>query len=158
MAGLHTELLGETRGEGLVHQVVEGYGPWHGEMRSKSTSSLVADRSGVTTAYALVSLEDRGTLFLGPGVEVYEGMIIGESPRPDDINVNPTREKKLTNMRSSTSEITKTLTPPTTLSLEQALEFIRQDECLEVTPAAVRLRKVALTSHARSRLRSRARG
>ena len=158
LIGFHTQFLMETRGTGLLHQVFESYEPWHGEMRSKSTSSLVADRSGMTTAYALVSLEDRGTLFLGPGVEVYEGMIIGESPRPDDINVNPTREKKLTNMRSSTSEITKTLTPPTTLSLEQALEFIRQDECLEVTPAAVRLRKVALTSHARSRLRSRARG
>ena len=126
-------------------------------MRSKSTASLVADRSGATTAYALLSLEERGTLFIGPGVAVYEGMIIGEYPRPDDLDVNPTREKKLTNMRTSSSDNTVTLTPPTTLSLEQALEFIRQDECLEVTPAAVRLRKVELTTHARARLRTRSR-
>jgi GTP-binding protein len=157
LIGFHTEFQTETRGTGLLHHVFHGYEPWHGEVRSRPTGSLVADRRGVTTAYALLSLQERGTLIVGSGVDVYEGMIIGESPRSRDMNVNPTREKKLTNMRSSTSEITKTLTPPTTLSLEQALEFIRQDECLEVTPAAVRLRKVELTSHARARLRSRAR-
>ena len=123
----------------------------------RPTGSLVADRRGATTAYALLSLEERGTLFIGPGVDVYEGMIIGEGPRPEDLDVNPTREKKLTNMRSSTADMTETLTPPSTLSLEQALEFIRQDECLEATPTAVRLRKVELASHVRSRRRSRAR-
>ncbi|MGB2694252.1 MAG: translational GTPase TypA [Dehalococcoidia bacterium] len=157
LIGFHTQFLMETRGTGLLHQVFERYEPWHGEVRSRSTGSLVADRRGPTTAYALLSLEERGTLFVGPGVDVYEGMIIGESPRPEDMDVNPTREKKLTNMRSSNSDMTETLTPPSTLSLEQALEFIRQDECLEVTPAAVRPRKVALPSHARARLRSRSR-
>ena len=157
LIGFHTQFLKETRGTGLLHHVFERYERWHGEVRSRPSGSLVADRRGPTTAYALLNLEDRGTLFIGPGVDVYEGMIIGESPRPEDLNVNPTREKKLTNMRSSTSDIAEKLTPPTNLSLEQALEFIRQDECLEVTPAAVRLRKVELSSHARSRKRSQSR-
>ncbi len=157
LIGFHTQFLMETRGTGLLHHVFERYEPWHGELRSRSTGSLVADRRGPTTAYALLGLEERGTLFVGPGVEVYEGMIVGETPRAEDIDVNPTREKKLTNMRSSTSEATVTLTPPTTLSLEQALEFIRQDECLEVTPASIRPRKVELTAHARARRRSRGR-
>ena len=157
LIGFHTQFLKETRGTGLLHHVFERYERWHGEVRSRASGSLVADRRGPTTAYALLNLEDRGTLFIGPGVDVYEGMIIGESPRPEDLNVNPTREKKLTNMRSSTSDIAEKLTPPTNLSLEQALEFIRQDECLEVTPAAVRLRKVELSSHARSRKRSQSR-
>ena len=157
LIGFHTQFLMETRGAGLLHHVFESYEPWHGEVRSRSSGSLVADRRGATTAYALLSLGERGTLFVGPGVDVYEGMIIGESPRPEDMDVNPTREKKLTNMRSSTADMTETLTPPTTLSLEQALEFIRQDECLEATPTAVRLRKVELASHVRSRRRSRAR-
>jgi GTP-binding protein len=157
LIGFHTQFLVETRGTGLLHHVFERYEPWHGEVRSRSTGSLVADRRGATTAHALLSLEERGTLFVGPGIDVYEGMIIGESPRQEDMDVNPTREKKLTNMRSSTADMTETVTPPTTLSLEQALEFIRQDECLEVTPAAVRPRKVELTSHARARQRSRPR-
>ncbi|MBI4570425.1 MAG: translational GTPase TypA [Chloroflexi bacterium] len=157
LIGFHTQFLMETRGTGLLHHVFERYEPWHGEVRSRSTGSLVADRRGATTAHALLSLEERGTLFVGPGIGVYEGMIIGETPRQEDMDVNPTREKKLTNMRSSTADMTETLTPPTTLSLEQALEFIRQDECLEVTPAAVRPRKVELTSHARARQRSRPR-
>jgi len=157
LIGFHTQFLVETRGTGLLHHVFERYEPWHGEVRSRPTGSLVADRRGTTTAYALLGLEERGTLFVGPGVDVYEGMIIGESPRLEDMDVNPTREKKLTNMRSSTADATVTLTPPTTLSLEQALEFIRQDECLEVTPASVRPRKVELTSHARARRRSRGR-
>jgi GTP-binding protein len=157
LIGFHTQFLMETRGTGLLHHVFERYEPWHGEVRSRSTGSLVADRRGATTAHALLSLEERGTLFVGPGIGVYEGMIIGETPRQEDMDVNPTREKKLTNMRSSTADMTEMLTPPTTLSLEQALEFIRQDECLEVTPAAVRPRKVELASHARARQRSRAR-
>ncbi len=158
LIGLHTQFVTETRGEGLLHHVFDSYEPWHGEVRSRPTGSLVADRRGVTTAYALLSLQERGTLFIGPGVEVYEGMIIGESPRLQDMDVNPTREKKLTNMRSSTAEATEKMPPPTTLSLEQALEFIRQDECLEVTPVAVRLRKTELVAHVRARQRSRARG
>jgi GTP-binding protein len=137
--------------------VFHGYEPWHGEVRSRPTGSLVADRQGATTAYALLSLQERGTLFVGAGVDVYEGMIIGESPRSQDLDVNPTREKKLTNMRSSTAEATEKMSPPTTLSLEQALEMIRQDECLEVTPVAVRQRKVELAAHARARQRSRTR-
>src|SRR3989304_51754 len=118
--------------------VAPGCEPGHGSLRSRQTGSLVADRRGRTTAHALLSLQERGTLFVSPGLEVYEGMIIGESPRPEDMDVNPTREKKQTNMRSSTAEATEKLPPPITQSLEQALEFIRQDECLEVTPAAVR--------------------
>jgi len=157
LIGFHTQFLTETRGTGLLHSVFHGYEPWHGEVRSRSTGSLVADRSGPTTAYALLSLEERGTMFVGPGVEVYEGMIIGESPRGDDMNVNPTREKKLTNMRAASSDSTEILTPPSNLSLEQSLEFIRQDECLEVTPRSVRPRKVELVAHVRARQRSRER-
>ncbi|HLF08520.1 MAG TPA: translational GTPase TypA, partial [Dehalococcoidia bacterium] len=142
---------------GLLHHVFHGYEPWHGEVRSRPTGSLVADRRGKTTAYALLALQERGTLFVNPGLDVYEGMIIGESPRSEDMDVNPTREKKQTNMRSSTAEATEKLPPSTTLSLEQALEFIRQDECLEVTPVAVRPRKMELVAHVRARQRSHAR-
>jgi GTP-binding protein len=157
LIGFHTQFQAETRGTGLLHHVFHGYEPWHGELRSRPTGSLVADRRGKTTAYALLSLQERGSLFVGPGLDVYEGMIIGERPRSEDMDVNPAREKKLTNMRSSTAEATEKLSPPTTLSLEQALEFIRQDECLEVTPVAVRLRKTELVAHVRARQRSRAR-
>jgi len=157
LIGFHTQFQTETRGTGLLHHVFHGYEPWHGEVRSRPTGSLVADRRGKTTAYALLSLQERGSLFVSPGLDVYEGMVIGESPRSEDMDVNPTREKKQTNMRSSTAEATEKLPPPTTLSLEQALEFIRQDECLEVTPVAVRLRKTELVAHVRARQRSRAR-
>jgi len=157
LIGFHTQFQAETRGTGLLHHVFHGYEPWHGELRSRPTGSLVADRRGKTTAYALLNLQERGSLFVSPGLDVYEGMIIGESPRSEDMDVNPAREKKLTNMRSSTAEATEKLSPPTTLSLEQALEFIRQDECLEVTPVAVRLRKTELVAHVRARQRSRAR-
>jgi GTP-binding protein len=126
-------------------------------VRSRPTGSLVADRCGKSTAYALLSLQERGSLFVSPGLDVYEGMVIGESPRSKDMDVNPTREKKQTNTRSSTAEVTEKLSPPTTLSLEQALEFIRHDECLEVTPVAVRLRKTELTARVRARQRSHAR-
>ena len=151
LIGFHTEFLTETRGTGILHHVFEGYEPWYGDIRTRPTGSLVADRRGPTTAYALVNLQERGTLFIGPGVEVYEGMIIGENPRPEDMDVNPTKEKKQTNTRSSTSEITEVLIPAHMLSLEQALEFVREDECLEVTPKSVRLRKVTLVQHDRSR-------
>ena len=151
LIGFHTEFLTETRGTGIMHHVFEGYEPWYGDLRTRPTGSLVADRRGFTTSYALVNLQDRGTLFVGPGVEVYEGMIIGENPRPEDMDVNPTKEKKATNTRSSTSEITVGLVPARLLSLEQALEFVRDDECLEVTPKSLRLRKVTLVQHDRSR-------
>ncbi|MFA7296395.1 MAG: translational GTPase TypA [Dehalococcoidia bacterium] len=155
LIGFHTEFMTETRGTGMAHHVFAGYEPWHGELRSRPTGSLVADRSGQSTAYALMSLQDRGQMFIGPGVEVYEGMVIGENPRPDDIDVNVTREKKQTNMRSSNSDATEKLVPPRLLSLEQSLEMVRDDECLEVTPHAVRLRKVILDQHGRSRARGK---
>ncbi len=153
LIGFHTEFLTETRGTGILHHVFEGYEPWYGEIRTRATGSLVADRRGMTSAYALSNLQDRSTFFVGPGVEVYEGMIVGENPRAEDMNVNPTKEKKATNIRSSTSDIAVQLTPPQDLSLEKALEFIREDECLEVTPKSVRLRKLQLQQHDRARAR-----
>jgi GTP-binding protein len=153
LIGFHTEFLTETRGTGILHHVFDGYEPWHGDIRTRPTGSLVADRRGSSTSYALLNLQERGTLFIGPGVEVYEGMIIGENPRPEDMDVNPTKEKKATNIRSSTAEITEGLIPARLLSLEQALEFIREDECLEVTPKSIRLRKMMLPQHERSRQR-----
>jgi GTP-binding protein len=151
LIGFHTEFLTETRGTGVWHHVFHGYEPWQGEVRNRATGSLVADRLGSTKAYALLSLQDRGTLYIGPGVEVYEGMIIGENPRPDDMNVNPTREKKQTNVRAVAADQTEKLVPPRSLSLEQALELLRPDECLEVTPVALRLRKVTLEARLRAR-------
>ncbi|MCH7483733.1 MAG: translational GTPase TypA [Chloroflexi bacterium] len=156
LIGFHTEFLTETRGTGILHHVFEGYEPWHGDLRTRQTSSLVADRRGQSTTYALLNLSNRGTLFIGPGVEVYEGMIIGENPRQEDMDVNPSKEKKSTNVRSSTAEATEVLTPANQLSLEQSLEFLREDECLEVTPNNVRLRKVILSQHGRSRARKAA--
>ncbi len=156
LIGFRTEFLTETRGTGLLHHVFDGYEPWHGELRTRPTGSLVADRRGTTTAFALHNLSERGTLFVGPGVEVYEGMIVGENGRSEDMDVNPTKERKLTNMRSSTGEELVRLVPPRVLSLEQALEFIRVDECVEVTPASVRLRKVTLPAAERRRAASRA--
>jgi GTP-binding protein len=157
LIGFRTEFLTETRGTGLLHHVFEGYEPWHGEISTRPTGSLVADRRGPTTAYALLNLQERGTMFVGPGVEVYEGMIVGENARAQDMDVNPTKEKKLTNMRSSTAEELVRLIPHRELSLEQALEFIREDECVEVTPASVRLRKLVLAGEERGKLRSRGR-
>jgi GTP-binding protein len=139
-----------------MHHVFEAYEPWHGELRTRPTGSLVADRMGVVSSYALFNLQERGTMFVGPGVEVYEGMIVGENARSDDMDVNPTREKKLTNVRSSTGEELERLIPPRLMSMEQALEFCRSDECIEVTPAAVRIRKVVLSAGERARTRARA--
>jgi GTP-binding protein len=156
LIGFRTEFLTETRGTGIMHSVFEGYEPWHGDLRTRPTGSLVADRRGMTTSFALLNLQERGSMFVGPGVEVYEGMIVGENSRSEDMDVNPTKEKKLTNMRSSTAEELVRLIPPRELSLEQALEFIREDECAEVTPKNVRLRKVELNQQQRSR-RSRPR-
>ena len=146
LIGFRMEFMTETRGTGLLHHVFDRYEPWHGELRTRPTGSLVADRIGMTTSYALMNLQERGTMFVPPTVEVYEGMIIGENARADDMDVNPTKEKKLTNMRAAASDETVRLIPHRELSLEQALEFIREDECAEVTPHSVRLRKVALTS------------
>jgi len=155
LIGFRTEFLTETRGTGLLHHVHEGYQPWHGELRTRSTGSLVADRRGSTTGFALANLQERGAMFVGPGVEVYEGMIVGENSRSDDMDVNPTKEKKLTNMRQSTGDVLTPLIPHRQLSLEQALEFCREDECVEVTPANVRLRKVTLSAVERGRSRGK---
>ncbi|MDP9405322.1 MAG: translational GTPase TypA [Actinomycetota bacterium] len=156
LIGFRTEFLTETRGTGLLHSVFDRYEPWHGELRTRPTGSLVADRRGSVTAFALFNLQERGALFVGPGTEVYEGMIVGENSRADDMDVNPTKEKKLTNMRSSTGDELVRLVPHRLLSLEQALEFCRADECVEVTPTSVRLRKVVLDRATRLRQASRA--
>jgi GTP-binding protein len=156
LIGFRTEFLTETRGTGILHHIFDGYEPWHGELRTRPTGSLVADRRGPTTSFALMNLQERGQLFVGPGVEVYEGMIVGENARADDLDVNPTKEKKLTNMRSSTAEELVRLVPPRPLSLEQALELIREDEAVEVTPNHVRLRKAELSAQKRQTSTSRA--
>ena len=155
LIGFRTEFLTETRGTGIMHHVFEGYEPWFGELRTRTTGSLVADRAGVVTAFAMLNLQQRGTLFVEPGTEVYEGMIVGEHSRPDDLDVNITREKRLTNIRASTAEELEKLTPPRKLSLEEALEFCREDECVEVTPTAIRLRKVVLDQAERARIAAR---
>jgi len=155
LIGFRTEFLTETRGTGLLHHVHERYEPWHGELRTRPTGSLVADRRGATTGFALANLQERGTMFVGPGTQVFEGMIVGENSRSDDMDVNPTKEKKLTNMRQSSGDVLVPLIPHRVLSLEQALEFCREDECVEVTPAAVRLRKVELDAATRGRAAAR---
>ncbi len=155
LIGFRTEFLTETRGTGLMHHIFDGYEPWAGELRTRSTGSLVADRAGLVTSYALYNLQERGTIFVGPGTEVYEGMVVGENARSEDMDVNPTKEKKLTNVRSSTGEELERLIPPRLLSLEQALEFCRGEECVEVTPDAVRIRKVSLSGANRARARAR---
>jgi len=157
LVGFRTEFLTETRGTGVLHHVFDGWAPWVGELRTRRNGSMVADRLGVTTTHALMNLQDRGTLLVGPGVDVYEGMVIGENARADEMDVNPTKERKLTNVRSATAEELERLTPPLLFSLEQALEFIGEDECVEVTPGAVRLRKVTLDGAIRGRQRSRSR-
>ncbi len=155
LIGLHNAFMVETRGTGLAHHVFEKYEPWHGELRTRRTGSLVADRPGSATEYALLSLQERGQLFVGPGAAVYEGMIVGENPRQGDMNVNPTRPKKQTNMRAAAADQTEHLDAHRNLSLEQALEFITTDECLEVSPESVRLRKVVLGQLERGRTEGR---
>jgi GTP-binding protein len=155
LIGFRTEFLTETRGTGIAHHVFESYEPWFGELRTRPTGSLVADRTGVATSFAMFNLQERGTLFVEPGTEVYEGMIVGENSRSDDMDVNITKEKKLTNMRSSTAEELERLIPPRKLSLEQALEFCREDECVEITPEAIRVRKVVLSAQERGRAAAR---
>jgi GTP-binding protein len=158
LIGFRTEFLTETRGTGLMHHVFERDEPWAGDFRTRPTGSLVADRAGQATAYASFNLQERGTLFVGPGTEVYEGMIVGENARADDMDVNICKEKKLTNVRSSTGEELERLVPPRLMNMEQALEFCREDECVEVTPGAVRIRKVILNAGERARSRTRNRG
>ncbi|MGI9098332.1 MAG: EF-Tu/IF-2/RF-3 family GTPase, partial [Solirubrobacteraceae bacterium] len=152
LIGFRTEFLTETRGTGLLHHVFEGWEPWFGELRTRPTGALVADRHGKVASFALFNLQERGTMFVGPGEEVYEGMIVGENSRSDDLDVNAVKEKHLTNHRSSTADELVRLVPPRKLSLDQALEFLREDECIEVTPAIVRLRKVALDQTSRVKL------
>lgn len=157
LVGFRSEFLVETRGTGVLHSVFDGWEPWHGELRTRRNGSMVSDRRGISTNEALLSLQDRGVLLIGPGTEVYEGMVVGENARTDEMDVNPTREKKLSNMRSSTADEYERLSPFRQLSLEQALEFIGEDECVEVTPKSVRLRKVTLEQAMRARLRRRGR-
>ena len=157
LIGFRTEFLTETRGTGIAHHVFEGYEPWAGEIRSRASGSLVADRSGAATAYAMTNLQERGVLFVEPATDVYEGMIVGENSRADDMDVNITKEKQQTNIRSATSDNFEKLVPPRRLSLEQCLEFCREDECVEVTPHTVRIRKVVLDQNERAKLAARAR-
>ena len=156
LVGIRTEFMTETRGAGMMHSNSDGYEPWFGDIRLRQKGVLAADRRGFTTSNALLDLEQRGILFIGPGIEVYEGMIVGENARSEEMDVNPTKEKKLTNMRASGSDNTERIAPPTTLSLEQALEFIAEDESVEVTPKSVRLRKVILDQAQRARTRKKA--
>jgi len=156
LIGFRTEFLTETRGTGLLHHVFDGYEPWNGELRTRNTGSLVSDRAGTATSYAIFGLQERGTIFAEVGADVYEGMVIGENSRPEDMDVNIVREKKLTNMRASGSDENERLIPPKILNLEQALEYCREDECVEVTPVNVRIRKVVLDQNERSRLTSKA--
>ncbi|MFI9628147.1 translational GTPase TypA [Streptomyces sp. NPDC052042] len=156
LIGFRTEFLTQTRGTGIAHSIHEGHEPWFGLLTTRSNGSLVADRAGAVTGFAMTNLQERGVLFIEPGTEVYEGMIIGENSRADDMDVNITKEKKLTNMRSSTADVAESIVPPRKLSLEQSLEFCRDDECVEVTPEAVRIRKVNLDSRERARAASRA--
>ena len=155
LIGFRTQFLSDTRGTGIAHHVFEGYEPWSGELRTRPSGSLVADRTGNAAAYAMFSLQDRGSLFVSPGTEVYEGMIVGENSRSDEMDVNICRERKVTNVRQSTADELERLVPPRLLSLEQALEFCSDDECVEVSPSAVRLRKVTLDAKERGRTRAR---
>ena len=156
LIGFRTEFLTETRGTGIAHSIFERHEPWAGELRTRKSGSLVADRSGVATPYAMLNLQERGVIFVEPGTEVYEGMIVGENSRSDDMDVNITKEKKLTNMRAAAADTTENLVPPRRLSLEQSLEFCREDECVEVTPGEVRIRKVVLDQRERARATARA--
>jgi GTP-binding protein len=159
LVGFRTEFLTETRGTGLLHHVFDRWEPWAGELRLRPTGSLVADRRGKTASFALFNLQERGVLFVEPGEDVYEGMIVGENARAEDLDVNATKEKHLTNIRSSTSDVLVRLVPPRRLSLDQALEFVREDEAVEVTPHAIRLRKAELDATSRvklARVRARA--
>src|SRR5206468_2363 len=155
LIGFRTEFLTETRGAGILHHVFEAWEPWHGELRTRPTGSLVADRRGNATGFAIAALQERGSLFIAPGNDLYEGMIVGENSRDNDLDVNAAKPKKLTNMRAASADELVRLIPPRPLSLEQALEFIREDEAVEVTPRSIRLRKAELSASKRQTLASR---
>jgi GTP-binding protein len=159
LIGFRTDFLTETRGTGIANAVFHGYAPWAGEIRARHTGSLVSDRTGSVTPFAMIQLADRGTFFVEPGADTYEGMVVGINPRQEDLDINVTREKKLTNMRQSSADVMETLAKPIKLELEGAMEFCAGDECVEVTPEVVRVRKVHLsaTDRARERSRSKAR-
>ena len=156
LIGFRTKFLTETRGTGILNHVFEGYEKWAGGIRARATGSIVADRRGPTTANAIISIQERSSLMVGPGVEVYEGMVVGENSRPDDMDVNICKEKKQTNMRASGSDNTEKITPPMPMGLDRALEFIATDECVEVTPESIRLRKVELDPTVRARAAKKA--
>ena len=149
LIGLRSEMLTDTKGTAIMNTLFEGYIEWQGDIPSRPTGSLVADRSGSTTGYAIFNLQERGEMFVAPGTEIYEGMIVGENARDADLNVNIVKEKKLTNMRASTADEAIRLVPPRLLNLEQAIEFIREDELVEVTPKSIRLRKKILKANQR---------
>ena len=151
LIGFRTQFLTETRGAGISSSYAIDYEPWAGEIEYRTNGSLVADRAGVVTPYAMINLQERGAFFVEPTSEVYEGMIVGENSRADDMEVNITKEKKLTNMRSASADNFENLTPPRKLTLEESLEFAREDECVEVTPEAIRIRKVILDANERVR-------
>ncbi|MDR0593918.1 MAG: translational GTPase TypA [Bifidobacteriaceae bacterium] len=156
LISFRTQFLTETRGTGIASSLAEGYEPWAGPIELRTTGSMVADRPGLATSYALTALQERGSFFVGPGEQVYEGMVVGENPRGEDMDVNITREKKLTNMRASTGDELERLTPPRRLTLEESLEFAAPDECVEVTPDITRIRKVELSAELRGKARGRA--
>ena len=156
LIGFRTDFVTETRGTGIIHHVFDRWEPWAGEVRTRPSGALVADRRGETASFALFGLQERGTLFVGPGEEVYEGMIVGENAKPEDLDVNAVKEKHLTNIRSSTADVLVRLVPARRLSLDQALEFLREDEAVEVTPESVRLRKLELDKGKRVKLTRRA--
>ncbi len=155
LIGFRGEFLTDTKGSGIMNSLVDGWAPWFGPIPQRTAGALVADRAGRATAYAMFGLEERGELFVEPGTEVYEGMVVGERNRAGDLDVNITREKKLTNMRSSTADVLVTLRPPRRLSLDQAIEFIAEDEYVEVTPSSLRIRKSELSASKREQLRKR---
>ena len=158
LIGFRTQFLTETRGAGISSSYATGYEPWTGTIEYRTNGSMIADRAGVVTPYAMINLQERGAFFVEPTTEVYEGMIVGENSRADDMEVNITKEKKLTNMRSASADNFENLTPPRKLTLEESLEFAREDECVEVTPEAIRIRKVVLNANERVReARKRAR-
>jgi GTP-binding protein len=155
LIGYRGQLLTDTRGTALLHQIGEGYGPWAGEVTHRTNGVLVADRSGTSNAFGLFNLEERGELFIGAGIEVYEGMIVGECSRSGDMNVNATKTKQLTNIRTHSHDESLRLTPARPITLESAIEFIAGDELVEVTPLSIRLRKRSLSEHDRRRARGR---
>jgi GTP-binding protein len=158
LIGFRTKFLTETRGAGIAASISEGYEPWAGPIEYRTNGSMIADRAGVVTPFAMINLQERGSFFVKPTAEVYEGMIVGENSRADDMDVNITKEKKLTNMRAASSDSFENLTPPRELTLEESLEFAREDECVEVTPEDIRIRKVILDSNERAKAnRARAR-